>query len=139
MGRPYSTDLRERVVAAVGGGMSCWRAAQLFNVSASTAINWAQRLRESGSVAPGQMGGHKPRNISGAHRAWLAPLVLDRPISGKGFAADIKQMLMPTLSPGGSVIMDNLGSQKARQSAKPFARQAPNSCFCRSIVQTSTP
>ena len=72
MGRPYSMDLRERVVAAVGGGMSCRRAAQQFNVSASTAINWAKRVRESGSVAPGQMGGHKPRKISGPYHAWLA-------------------------------------------------------------------
>ena len=72
MARPYSMDLRERVVAAVGGGMSCRRVAQLFNVSASTAINWAKRVRELGSVAPGPMCDHKPRRIAGAHRAWLA-------------------------------------------------------------------
>jgi transposase len=41
-----------------------------------------------------------------------APFVLDGPISGKSFAAYIKQMPVPTLSPGDIVIMDNLGSQK---------------------------
>jgi putative transposase len=72
MGKPYSVDLRERVVAAVeSGGMSCRGAAAHFGVGVSTAINWVKRLRETGSVAPGQMGGHKPKSISGAHRAWL--------------------------------------------------------------------
>jgi putative transposase len=72
MGKPYSVDLRERVVAAVErGGMSCNRAAAHFGVGVSTAINWVRRLRETGSVAPGQMGGHKPKSISGAHRSWL--------------------------------------------------------------------
>ncbi len=72
MGKPYSVDLRERVVAAVEtGGLSCHRATAQFGVGVCTAINWVRRLRETGSVAPGQMGGHKPRSISGEHRAWL--------------------------------------------------------------------
>ena len=72
MGKPYSMDLRERVVAAVEtGGLSCHQAAAQFGVGVSTAIIWVQRLRETGSVAPGQMGGHKPKAISGEHRVWL--------------------------------------------------------------------
>ena len=59
MGKPYSNDLRERVVAAVqSGGLSCNQAAKQFGVAISTAINWVNRLRETGSVAPGKMGGH---------------------------------------------------------------------------------
>jgi len=42
-----------------------------------------------------------------------APFVLDGPINGKTFVAYIKQMLVPTLSPGDIVIMDNLGSHKS--------------------------
>ena len=72
MGRPYSVDLRKRVVAAVEtGGMSCHQAAAQFGVGVSTAINWVRRVRETGSVAPGQMGGHKPKSISGKHRTWM--------------------------------------------------------------------
>src|SRR5262245_27636101 len=57
MGKPYSMDLRERVVAAVKrGGMSCNRAAKQFGVGVSTVINWVKLLRETGSVAPGKMG-----------------------------------------------------------------------------------
>ena len=58
MGKPYSEDLRKRVVAAVEtGGLSCNRAAKQFGVAVSTAIGWVRRQRETGSVAPGKMGG----------------------------------------------------------------------------------
>ena len=30
-----------------------------------------EAVRETGSVAPGKIGGHKPKKISGAHRDWL--------------------------------------------------------------------
>ena len=57
MGKPYSLDLRKRVVAAVlHGGMSRNEAAKQFGVGISTAINWVKRQQETGSVAPGQMG-----------------------------------------------------------------------------------
>ncbi len=72
MAKPYSNDLRERVVAAVeSGGMSRHQAAEHFGVAASTAIKWVRRLRQTGSVAPGQMGGHKPKAIRGAYQDWL--------------------------------------------------------------------
>ena len=47
-----------------------------------------------------------------AVRSYDAPCVLDGPINGKSFAAYIKQFLVPTLSPGDIVIMDNLRSHK---------------------------
>ena len=73
MAKPYSMDLRERVVAAVEEeGLSRNEAAARFGIGISTAINWVSRFRQTGSVAPGQMGGHKPRAISGAHRDWLS-------------------------------------------------------------------
>jgi len=70
MGRPYCLDLRERVVAAVEkSGISRRRAATQFGVGISTVIAWVRRSRETGSVAPGKMGGHKPKAIAGEHRA----------------------------------------------------------------------
>jgi transposase len=41
-----------------------------------------------------------------------APCVLDGPINGRLFTAYVEQFLVPTLSPGDIVIMDNLGSHK---------------------------
>jgi transposase len=43
-----------------------------------------------------------------------APCVLDGPINGQSFLAYVEQFLVPTLSPGDIVIMDNLGSHKGR-------------------------
>ena len=42
----------------------------------------------------------------------VAPLVLDGPINGVSFQAYVDQILVPTLTPGDIVIMDNLGSHK---------------------------
>ena len=43
-----------------------------------------------------------------------APCVIDGPINGASFCAYIEQFLAPTLSPGDIVVMDNLGSHKAK-------------------------
>lgn len=43
-----------------------------------------------------------------------APLVLDGPINGESFLAYVEQLLVPTLSPGDIVVMDNLGSHKGK-------------------------
>lgn len=42
-----------------------------------------------------------------------APCVIDGPINGRSFLAWVEQFLVPTLSPGDVVIMDNLGSHKS--------------------------
>lgn len=89
MGRPYSMDLRERVVAAIEGGMSRRRAAAHFGVSYSVAIGWMKRLRETGSVAPGQMGGHKPKKISGSYRTWLLDRCHTRDFTLHGLVAEL--------------------------------------------------
>jgi len=43
-----------------------------------------------------------------------APCVLDGPINGASFLAYVRQFLVPTLTPGDVVIMDNLGSHKGQ-------------------------
>jgi transposase len=92
MGKPYSIDLRERVVAAVmTGGMSRNRAAKQFGVGISTAIAWVKRVRETGSVAPGKMGGHKPKKISGEHRLWLLQRIKDRDFTLRGLVAELAE------------------------------------------------
>ena len=60
MTRPYSNDLRERVVAAVEAGESCRSVAARFEVAVSTVVKWSQRKRRTGSVVPGKIGGHRP-------------------------------------------------------------------------------
>lgn len=43
-----------------------------------------------------------------------APCVFDGPINSESFRAYVEQFLLPTLSPGDIVVMDNLGSHKGR-------------------------
>jgi len=65
-------DLRARVILAVErDGLSRNEAARRFGVAISTAVNWLRGHHETGSVTPGQMGGHRPRKLIGAHREWL--------------------------------------------------------------------
>ena len=90
MPKPYSVDLRERVVAAVEqGGLSRRRAAAQFGVGISSVIRWVQRLRETGSVAPGQMGGHKPKSIRGAYRDWLVERIREQPFTLRGLVVEL--------------------------------------------------
>lgn len=90
MARPYSMDLRERAVAAVEiEGLSCRAAAARFDLAVSTAIKWMRRVRETGSVRPGRMGGHKPKKIVGAHRAWLVARCRERDFTLRGLVAEL--------------------------------------------------
>jgi len=91
MADPYSNDLRERVVAAVGGGLSRRRAADRFGVSATAAINWVKRARETGSVSPGQIGGHRPRTIQGEHETWLAARIQDGDFTLRGLVVELAE------------------------------------------------
>jgi transposase len=50
--RAYSMDLRERVVAAVDGGMTQEQAAVTFQVSVNTVGRYLTRRRRTGSLAP---------------------------------------------------------------------------------------
>ncbi len=45
--------------------------------------------------------------------AITAPCVIDGPINGELFLAYVEQFLVPTLKPGDTVIIDNLGSHKS--------------------------
>jgi transposase len=59
MGKALSLDLRERVTAAVAGGLSRHRAADRFGVSAASAIRWCALEKATGSSAPKPQGGDR--------------------------------------------------------------------------------
>ncbi|MEM9289502.1 MAG: IS630 family transposase [Pseudomonadota bacterium] len=78
MVRPYSTDLRERVVEAVLDGATVRDVASRFGVAVSSVVKWHQRYRQTGSVAPGQMGGHR-KLVLEPHRAFIAQRLRQEP------------------------------------------------------------
>lgn len=92
MARPYSMDLRERVVSAVvRGGLSCRGAAKHFGVAASTAIKLVQQVRTTGNAAPGQIGGYRPRAIAGAHRDWLVERCKTHDFTLRGLVVELAE------------------------------------------------
>jgi transposase len=72
--RPYSEDIRVRVVEAVAGGSSRHAAAERFAVSAASAIRWVAWHNETGSVSP-RPGRRRSRSPLEPHAAWLLDLV----------------------------------------------------------------
>ena len=67
MTRPYSNDLRERVVRAHLDGEPIRAVAARFGVSVSLVPKWTARCLATGSVAPGQVGGHRPWLLWSSH------------------------------------------------------------------------
>ncbi len=74
MSRPYSNDLRERAVTAVVAGETVRVVAARFGVAVSSVVKWHQRYRETGSVAPGKMGGHR-KIILEAHHDFIIEMI----------------------------------------------------------------
>lgn len=52
MPKPFSMDLRERLISVVEGGMSRRSAAKFFSIAPSTAIKWVDQKRRFGSARP---------------------------------------------------------------------------------------
>ena len=65
MTAPYSMDLRERALARKAAGETNREIAAALQISPSCVSKWTKRERETGSVAPAQVGGYKPRTLSG--------------------------------------------------------------------------
>jgi len=58
-----------------------------------------------------------------------APCVFEGPINGARFLAYVEQMLVPTLSPGEIVLMDNLVSHKRAGVRKAIEAAGAAVCF----------
>jgi transposase len=79
MTRPLSIDLRERVIAAVEGGLSRRAAAERFGVAVSSAIKWVDQWRRTGDVRPRRQGGDYRSHRIEAHAAEILALVEETP------------------------------------------------------------
>jgi transposase len=77
MPKPYSDNLRERVIEAVVAGASRREAAESFSLSASSAVRWLQRWRDTGSARAKLSGGST--SPLEEHVEWLLALVAEQP------------------------------------------------------------
>ena len=71
MTAPYSIDLRERALARKARGETNREIAAALSISPSCVSKWTKRKQETGSLAPAQVGGYKPRTLSGECAEWL--------------------------------------------------------------------
>ena len=78
MGKPYSLDLRERVVAALESGMSTRQAAAIFSVSIAAVGEWGRLKRSQGDVRPAKQG--KPAgSVLDAHGEFIFGVLKEKP------------------------------------------------------------
>jgi transposase len=78
MARPYSQDLRDRVIGSVASGRTCRATAALFGVSVASVVKWSQHWRASGIAAAKPMGGWK-QLVLNSEREWLLARIAEKP------------------------------------------------------------
>ena len=78
MGKPYSGDLRDRVVAAMADGRSCRDVGSAFAIAPSTAGNWYRQYRRTSSYSPRPMGGDRRSKLL-EQADWIAERLAGTP------------------------------------------------------------
>jgi transposase len=77
MARPYSVDLRVRVIGDISTGASRREAAERYGVSPSVVVLWAQRFEQTGSVVAKPSGGST--SPLEEHAGFLLGLITEQP------------------------------------------------------------
>jgi putative transposase len=91
MTAPYSVDLRERAMARKAAGETNRVIAAALQISPSCVSKWTKRQRETGSFSPAQVGGYKPRMLSGDCAQWLRDRIASGPFTLRGLAAELAE------------------------------------------------
>lgn len=79
MGKPYSSDLRGRFVAALDEGMSASAAGRRMRIARSTAVRWAATWRREGRAEALPMGGDRRSGALEAHAPKILGWLGDEP------------------------------------------------------------
>lgn len=77
MARTLSQDLRDRVVGAIDGGMSCRTAAGHFGVSTLSAIRWRRRTLQHGRAVNRPRGGDRHAGRIEAHADFIKGMIAE--------------------------------------------------------------
>src|SRR5260370_28001586 len=78
MAKPYSEDLRRRVVEASDNGATIPDAAEQCGVSISSVVRFLRLQRETGSVSAAKFGGYKEFALA-AHEELVRSLIVEQP------------------------------------------------------------
>ena len=91
MTRPLSMDIRERAMARLDAGETVRAIAEALSVAPSSVVKWSERRRETGSIAPGKIGGHVPRKIRDEHADWLRTRMAEGTFTLRGLVAELAE------------------------------------------------
>jgi transposase len=91
MTAPYSVDLRERALARKEAGETNREIAAALRISPSCVSKGTKRKRETGSLAPAQIGGYKPCTLSGESADWLRARIAAAPFTLRGLSAELAE------------------------------------------------
>ena len=129
MVKPYSEDLRWRVVGRVEAGDTVRSVAKMFDVSVASVVRWSQRLRATGRVAADPMGSRLPRQLA-RERTWILARLEETPdITLRALVAELHER--GVRASYGSVwrLLDDEGisfkKKRVRQRAGAAGRGAP--------------
>ena len=128
MAGTLSQDLRDRVVRAIDGGMSCRAAAAHFGVSASSAIRWRRLALEYGRAIARPRGGDRHSGRIEAHGDFIKGLIAEE---GDLTLAEIQARLIERGVPVGIGTVHRFfarhGITRKKRLAMPSSKTAPTS------------
>jgi transposase len=78
MTRAYSSDLRQRVLDAIDGGLSTHKAAKRFDIGVATAVRWHRAWRDHGEREARKQGPKGGGKLD-AHEVFILGLVEEQP------------------------------------------------------------
>ena len=78
MAKPYSEDLRRRVVDAVDSGATIPEASEQCGVSISSVVRFLKLHRETGSVGAAKFGGYKEFALA-PHEEFVRSVIAEQP------------------------------------------------------------
>ena len=124
MTAPYSLDLRERAMARKAAGQTIRQIAAALKIAPSCVSKWTKRERETGSLAPAQIGGYKPRTLSGECADWLRARMAAGPFTLRGLTAELAERGIKTQPKAVWIFVHDEGQSFKKNSVAPGADAA---------------
>ena len=79
------------VPARADAGETVRSIAQVLRISPSCVSKWKKLRQQTGGVAPGKIGGHKKRTLSGAHAEWLRKRIRSGPFTLRKLTTELAE------------------------------------------------
>jgi putative transposase len=78
-------------MARKAAGQTHREIAEALQIAPSCVSKWARREQQTGSLKPSQIGGRKPRALSGEVAQWLRERIASGPVTLRGLTAELAE------------------------------------------------